>query len=633
MDPRELHGDARSAGRRSAVRGPSRAAPRHDRRAQLVDATLSAISQHGLSRTTVGRVARIARLSPGIVNFYFTSKDQLLLATLRHVAEEFDSRLRAAVSGAQGEPARALERLIDACFAPDISDPRKVAVWYAFWGESGARKEYLELCGDKDRAYLDTIRELCRALRARGAYPDVDEDAVACGLAGMIENLWQDILVDPQGYDRARARARCRAYLASVFPRDFAAADDARGAGGEGERLPGDGAGPVTLPGWTYHDAGFHALERERIFMPSWQVVCHTSDVPRAGDYATFEMLGERAFVVRGAGGELRAFYNVCRHRAHAVVEGDLGHCDHHLQCPYHGWTYRLDGALHAVPAERTFPGLDKSHVALTPVELEVFMGFVFVRFEAGGPSVAERLAPYAGELAHYRLEEMQPLGGQWAEQIDVDWKNLMDNYLEDYHFRTGHPGLSGLMNEEYERDVRVGGGVSRLSHTLRDEPRGRWSERLYHRLLPRQPHLPAGLARRWSYFSLFPGVNFDVYPDRMDFFQIVPHGPGRSIMRARAYGLPDARREMRLARYLNQRINRRVQREDNRLTRSVQAGLRSRSYAAGTLCDKEAVVRGFQDWIRAALPVAGLEAPPAPGTMHACNRRLVREGEGRSAP
>jgi phenylpropionate dioxygenase-like ring-hydroxylating dioxygenase large terminal subunit len=109
-----------------------------------------------------------------------------------------------------------------------------------------------------------------------------------------------------------------------------------------------------TLPGWTYDNAEFHALERERLFLRSWQFVCHVSEVASPGAFATLNLMGERALVVRGDDGTLRGFYNVCRHRAAAVAEGDNGSCEGQFRCPYHGWTYGLDGSLKAVPGQQS---------------------------------------------------------------------------------------------------------------------------------------------------------------------------------------------------------------------------------------------------------------------------------------
>jgi phenylpropionate dioxygenase-like ring-hydroxylating dioxygenase large terminal subunit len=141
---------------------------------------------------------------------------------------------------------------------------------------------------------------------------------------------------------------------------------------------------------------------------------------------------------------------------------------------------------------------------------------------------------------------------------------------------------------------------------------------------LPDFPHLPANLQRVWRYFTVLPNMAFDVYPDMMDFFQVLPAGPGRCIIRSGAYALPDDRRATKAARWLNERINAQVQAEDNALTLAVQRGLMSSSYTGGYLSTKERWLKQFQDLVREKLPVANLAHAPAPGSISVHNRDLL---------
>ena len=158
------------------------------------------------------------------------------------------------------------------------------------------------------------------------------------------------------------------------------------------------------LPAWIYRDPEFLALERERVFRPAWQPVCHVSDIPNAGDFHTFEFLGELLFVVRGGDGAVRGFHNVCRHRGARLLDGASGSC-RRIVCPYHAWAYDLDGRLAGVPNRGDYPSLDFTHTALECVDTDICAGFVFVRLTSGGPSVAEMMAPFASEIASYRFE------------------------------------------------------------------------------------------------------------------------------------------------------------------------------------------------------------------------------------
>jgi phenylpropionate dioxygenase-like ring-hydroxylating dioxygenase large terminal subunit/AcrR family transcriptional regulator len=593
----------------------------------LIQATVTAIAQHGLSGLTSAKIAVIAGHTAASVNFHFGGKEALLLATLREVSEEFAEVMATVQAESGGDDLQWLLGIVDASLSRRLSESRRVAVWYAFLAESNARKDYQSICGDRDEAFVRTVTTLCRRLiaaRGEGAWPDAD--AVALGLTGLIDQHWQGILFEGDGYDREAARRQCRGYLCSVFPwlaaRIGITASVQAKAPVTSRATQGEAALRYTLPAWAYHSEEFHALEREHLFESSWQVACHVSEVPQAGDFVSFEFFGRRGFVVRDGEGTMRAFHNVCAHRAHAVVSGERGKCGKFLTCMYHGWTYHLDGRNRSVSAPDTFPKFDRTQYGLKPIELEVFMGMVFVRFRAGGPSVAERMAPHAAELAHYKMDQMVPLDEPWTRELEIDWKNVVENYVEDYHFPIGHPGLSALMEAQYDREI-FPGGTMRLSHRMREKPLKSWSAEGYAKFLPVIEHLPEDLRRRWTYFGLFPNVYFDIYPEWLDYFQVLPLAAGRTLIRARSFGFPDDRREMKAARFLCARLNTRVQAEDEILTRSVQRGLESGAYSQGILSDKEIVLAGFQDWIRERLPVTRHVSAPARGTMAAENAAL----------
>jgi phenylpropionate dioxygenase-like ring-hydroxylating dioxygenase large terminal subunit len=377
-----------------------------------------------------------------------------------------------------------------------------------------------------------------------------------------------------------------------------------------------------TLPAWIYSSDEFFALERAAIFMRTWQLAGHTSEIPQPGDYLRFDLLAESAIVVRGEDGEIRAFHNVCRHRAFRLLDSAAGRCDRLMRCRYHGFAYGLDGSLKAVPAEESFEGLDRACFGLNPVSLEIWKGFVFVRFDGDGPSVAEQLAAIEDQLAPYRLEELVPYGESATAPIGANWKVAVDNNIEGYHIPVAHPALQRLYGHRYSYEVYPL-GVSHAGGPLRTAAESSWSERHYLSLLPPVAHLPEERRRYWCYYSMFPNLAFDVYPDMIDFFQILPVAPGRSISRWRAYALPDERREMRAARWLNMRINTWTTAEDKHLVEGVHAGLGSRGYQTGLLSRKEVRVKQFHDMIRDAIPVAALDLAPSPGLVATVNCEL----------
>lgn len=368
------------------------------------------------------------------------------------------------------------------------------------------------------------------------------------------------------------------------------------------------------LPAWVYRDARMSRLEHERLFQPSWQIVCHQNSIPRPGDYASLQVGPDSLVVVRDRDGGVRGFVNVCRHRAARLLEGS-GHCAGRITCPYHGWSYRLDGSLLAVPSAESYGPLDKDELGLLPVRVETLLGFVFVSLSQDAPPLATLWGDLVTELAPYRCEEMVPLGPIWEETWEVDWKVAAENYLDAYHIPVGHPGLNRLTTPVLDR--RSGQpGLFRARTEIRSEPSTRWSERMYQQLvLGVAPHLPATAARSWTYYSMLPNIGLDVFPEQMDFFQVLPLGPGRCLIRSALFGLPEAGdRRLRAVRWLGARINAQVNREDRELCLRVQRGVASDRYVPGPLSQIEQTLFEFHELLRERIPEARQPLPPPEG-------------------
>ena len=386
-------------------------------------------------------------------------------------------------------------------------------------------------------------------------------------------------------------------------------------------RLPRRDADPqdgLSLPAWVYRDPDYFRVEMDRLIRPSWQIVCHANEISQPGDYRTLDYLGESVIVIRGADGEVRAFTNVCRHRAMRLVQGPGG-CARKLVCPYHAWTYEADGRLSGVPMRGEYPSLKLEENGLHPVSLEVWRGFVFVRLEdCGFPSVAEMMAPFEAEIAPYKFEAMQPMGAVRHRPREVNWKNVGDNYSDNLHIPVAHDGLTRLVGKSYR--IEAHGWADRLLGDVTTGNKHNFWERFYTRHLPRVDHLPEASQGRWLYYKLWPNMAFDIYADQIDFMQWIPTSPTTCLLREVAYCLPDAdtpagkHREMKLARYANWRINRVVNAEDTWLIGQVQQGMASRSYTAGPIASSEVCLRSFARKIRTLIPEARLTQAPAPG-------------------
>src|SRR5271165_883607 len=256
-----------SVKKKSAAHPVPRARSAHSRQRQrLIDACISALHIYGPSRTTVEKVVAIAKMSPGIVRFYFASKAAMLVASLQFLAAEFEEQLMVPVARLKSRPVAALELMVDLYLDPEIASPRKVSVWYAFWGEASSRQEYYDICGQKDESFAALVRELIGRLIVESSQPHLDPDGIALGLIGALEMLWQDFAFRSEAdIDRMGAKRRCMAYLRSIFPGQFAAAPN---VGASAPLAPG----AKRLAAWVYDNTRLFAMERERLFQDAWQI-------------------------------------------------------------------------------------------------------------------------------------------------------------------------------------------------------------------------------------------------------------------------------------------------------------------------------------------------------------------------
>jgi phenylpropionate dioxygenase-like ring-hydroxylating dioxygenase large terminal subunit len=359
------------------------------------------------------------------------------------------------------------------------------------------------------------------------------------------------------------------------------------------------------LPAWTYRSAPFFRAEQEGIFRGAWLLVAHVSQLSRPGDYVSQTVAGEPIAVVRGDDGQLRAFSNVCRHRASRVLDGH-GNCGKAMRCPYHGWTYGLDGRLLGVPERTGFRGLDKDANGLWPLACEVSAGFVFASLAAEPEPLDAYLSGFADRIAPYRPESLVEYA-RGEDVLPLNWKNVVDNYLEGYHIPVGHPGLLRLLDYKRYTVETTSGKASFARSPLRDKASRNWQERLYQRLVRPMPGLTTDEADTWSYIFVFPGMTWNLYPDQIDSWCVYPLDERRTLAAWRAYRPPDRMGARdRLVRRLNFRLNSLVMDEDNELCARVQDGLGSSLYRAGVLnAARENGLKHFHDLIREAVPAA----------------------------
>jgi len=308
-------------------------------------------------------------------------------------------------------------------------------------------------------------------------------------------------------------------------------------------------------------------LEREKIFGRTWQPVGLAKTVAEPGTYFACEIAGEPVVVARARDGILRAFSNVCRHRASIIADG-CGKAAT-LRCPYHNWTYGLDGRLLACPEFEGVLDWETSSVQLPKFRAEVWGPHVFVNQNASAPALEEVFGDIPSEIAKLgcAVEQLQ-FSERREYVIECNWKVYIDNYLEGYHLPAAHPGL---MRELEYAQYRVETFRYYSSHFAPIRP-------------PRRGAEPRDESRRYEsdglsalYYWIFPNFMLNVYPDNLSTNIIVPMGPDRTLTIFEWFGYPgDGVKRETIA------FSDEIQQEDIGICERVQKGLRSRTYDTG---------------------------------------------------
>jgi choline monooxygenase len=346
-----------------------------------------------------------------------------------------------------------------------------------------------------------------------------------------------------------------------------------------------------TIPAPFYTDPRLHELERRTVFSRTWQMVARADQLREAGRYATASVAGEPIVAVRGSDGALRGFFNVCRHHAAEVMTEAEGAAPS-LRCPYHGWTYGLDGRLLGTPDFKGVCGFDPAATGLVPVEAAAWESFVFVRLEREGPSLDDWLAELAAPFAPLALGSLH-----WVERrryaFECNWKVFVDNYLDGgYHIPYLHRGLDTVL--DYRRYAVENG----QRHCLQ------WSPMVAEGAEPETGAVRRG--ERALYYWIYPNFMINWYEGVMDTNLVLPRGVDRTEVIFDFYfrDASDASRERNRA---SIDVGQRIQDEDTEICRSVQRGLASRAYSAGRLSvRREAGEHLFHRLLHADL-VAGL--------------------------
>jgi Rieske 2Fe-2S family protein len=299
-------------------------------------------------------------------------------------------------------------------------------------------------------------------------------------------------------------------------------------------------AGAKTLPQRYFVSPEVLAEEEEKIFSKRWLLVGHQSQIPAAGDYFVQETAGESVIIARDRSGVIRGFYNVCRHRGTRLCEDSGGHSST-IQCPYHAWTYGLDGRLIGSPHMDEVPGFDRSEYSLHPVNLGLWEGFIFVNLEDDAMPLEEWFAPLAGKFSDWTLPRLRSVK-RVEYDVKANWKLMFENYSECYHCPGVHPMLSKVSPyDSAENDLTEGpflGGFMRINKGKSLTMSG---EACAFPVAGKEQEHDQEEKERVFYYSIFPSMLLSIHPEYVMVHQLWPQSPERTLIVCDWFFHPDA--------------------------------------------------------------------------------------------
>ena len=325
----------------------------------------------------------------------------------------------------------------------------------------------------------------------------------------------------------------------------------------------------LSLSAQAYTRPEWFRADQDGILARHWQWVCHVEKLRNPGAYLATEIAGRPIAIVRDKNGQLRAFYNVCKHRAHELLKGE-GETTR-IMCPYHAWVYRLDGTLARAPHTETLVGFDPSDICLDQVQVEEFCGFIYVNLDANSPSLASQTGDLATEIGHWAPDiDQLTFGHRLTYDIRSNWKNVVDNFLECYHCPTAHKDFCELADMDTYKVTTHGIYSSHMADA------GKGANSAY--------DVSNATVHTHAVWWLWPTTCLMRYPGRssMIVLNIIPVGPNRTL---ETYDFfletpePDPM-ELDAIRYLDEVL----QVEDIGLVESVQRGMETPAFTQGRI-------------------------------------------------
>ena len=354
--------------------------------------------------------------------------------------------------------------------------------------------------------------------------------------------------------------------------------------------------GASTLPAPFYIDPAYFRREMESLYARMWICAGRVEQIEKPGQFIVREVLGESIIITTNAAGKVNAFYNVCRHRGTRLCTEHEGTFGRSIQCPYHSWTYDLDGSLIGAPHMDEVPHFSKQDYPLRSVSADVWDGHVFINLAPEPRPLREQLASLPGKFVPWRMQELR-LGHRIVYDVKANWKLIIQNYNECLHCPNLHPALNKLSHylsgeNEPLQATYMGGrmdlrpGVSTLT----------WDGTCDRAFLP---GLSEEDVRRVYYYAIFPNMLLSLHPDYMMVHTLWPQGPDRTInicewhFHPKELARPDF--DSKDAVDFWDMTNR----QDWHVCELSQAGISSRAYTPGPYSNREDLLYAFDQMIR----------------------------------
>ncbi|HTC24394.1 MAG TPA: aromatic ring-hydroxylating dioxygenase subunit alpha [Gemmatimonadales bacterium] len=357
--------------------------------------------------------------------------------------------------------------------------------------------------------------------------------------------------------------------------------------------------GAHTLPGRYFTSPEVFAEEAEKIFLQRWLCVGRASRIARPGQYFVQTIGTESVIIVRGRQNEVRAFYNVCRHRGTRLCEVHEGQFAGTIQCPYHAWTYTLDGQLVGAPSADTIEGFDKADWPLHPVAVATWEGFLFINLSSDPEPFAEAFAPVQGRFSRFNLPALSAY-----RRIDYDltcnWKFVVQNYSECYHCPLVHPALVKLSPPTSgENDLFTGPFLGGYMEIVDASESLTMSGRSCGVMVG---DLPQDDLKRVYYYSLFPNMLLSLHPDYVMYHTLWPKGPASTMVTCEWLFHPGTLGNPAFKPDDGVEFWDLTNRQDWHVCELSQAGVQSKAYTPGPYSRREGLSAAFDQEVLKAL-------------------------------